>query len=280
MLSTNYLKIYWPTKRPKPYIWDRIERLITVLSPRFKIVRMESDLSASFLFERDDGRFAAIDFGDRDNPLKFDTKEIVKDPNCRFVLKCHVRPDNNNPKIRPFFYWDKAGKDFNTYFYRSLKKTKQTMYFRGNLHFDREKILTELEDLLNHNYRKRVNQNQFFKELAQHKIALSLRGMAKANHREFEAFAVGTPVIMEEFPNLFHVPLIPNHHYISVTPDERGLAKCIRDRLSQVDDDLLEFVRQNAMDYYDANIKFEKSVQWMLKLLELEPRPNHWDSQK
>ena len=154
------------------------------------------------------------------------------------------------------------------------------MYFRGNFHLGRQEILDQLEDLLNSSYKHRVGQGQFFKELAQHKIALSLRGMAKANHREFEAFAVGTPVIMEEFPNLFHVPLIPNHHYISVISDDRGLAECIRERLSQVDDDLLEFVRKNAMDYYDANIKFENSVQWMLKLLELEPRPSHWGSQK
>lgn len=280
MLATNYLKIHYPTKRPKPYIWDRIDQLISLISHRFKIVKVQSDLSASFLFETPDGRFTAIDFGDRDNPIKYDTKEIVKDTRCRFILKCHIRPDNDNPKIRPFFYWDKCGKDFKTDFYRSLKKTKETMYFRGNLHFGRDKVLSKLEDVLNPNYKKRVNQNRFFKELSQHRIALSLRGMAKSNHREFEAFAVGTPVIMEEFTNLFHVPLIPNHHYISVVPDDRELAECIRDRLSQVDDDLLEFIRQNAMEYYDANIKFEKSVQWMLKLLELEPHPSRQDLQK
>lgn len=268
MLITNYLKVHYPTKRPKTYIWDRIERLLSIMESRFKIVTVESDLSASFLFEQPTGSFTAIDFGDRDNSLKFDTKEVVKEAKCRFVLKCHVRPDNVNPKIRPFFYWDKAGRNFAPERYRSLKKNGK-MCFRGNCHLGREEILEQLGDLLNTDYRRRINQEQFFKEMAQSRIALSLRGMAKTNHREFEAFAVGTPVIMEYNPNLFHVPLTPDHHYISVNVDERGLAECIRDRLSQVDKEFLGFIRQNAMEYYDANIKFENSVQWMLKLLEL-----------
>ncbi len=280
MLITNYLKIHYPTKRPKPCIWDRIERLASLVSHRLKIVKVQSDLSNSFLFETADGYFAALDFGDRDNPLKFDTLKTLQDPKCRFVLKCQLRPENASDKVRPFFYSDKRGKDFHTGHYRSLEQKYDRMYFRGNTHCGRHDTLVELTDLLNPQWEHRVGQNQFFKELSQHKIALSLRGMGKANHREFEAFAVGTPVIMEKFTNLFHVPLIPNHHYISVSPDERGLAVCIRERLSQVDDDLLEFVRQNAMDYYDAHIKFGKSVQWMLKLLELEPCPNHWGSQK
>jgi hypothetical protein len=279
MLSTNFLKIHYPTKRPKPYIWDRVDRLITLIQPRFKIVKVQSDLSASIIFEKANGEFAAIDFGDRDNPAKFDTKELIKDNKCKFVLKCQLRPDNDNPKLKPFFYWDKMGKDFNIDHYRSLPKIHNKLYFRGNIHCGRHDTLSEMNDLLNPNWDIKVGHQQFFKELSQHKIALSLRGMAKTNHRELESFAVGTPVIMEENPNLHHVPLVPDYHYISVTHDGK-LSDCIRERLSQVDDELLEFVRRNAMNYYDDNIKFEKSVRWMMKLLELEPRPIHQDSQK
>jgi hypothetical protein len=165
---------------------------------------------------------------------------------------------------------DKMGRDFTNIIddLRALPKQYKRLYFRGNTHLGRQEVLNQLKDLLNRDQQS-VNPQTYLREMAQHKVALSLRGMAKTNHREFEAFAVGTPVIMERNPNVFYKNLIPNVHYVSVEPDERGLAECIRERLMQVDDAFLDFVAKNAMDYYDEYIRFDKSVLWMQKLLEL-----------
>jgi hypothetical protein len=186
------------------------------------------------------------------------------------VLKCHIRSDYHHPKVRPFFYFDKAGKNFTNQlpYFRSLPKASDKLYFRGNPHLGRQEVLNQLKDLLNEN-QEPIGQYDFYKELAQHKLALSLRGMAKANHREFEAFAVGTPVIMQENPNRFYKPLVPNFHYVSVEPNEQGLAACIRERLEQMDNEFLQFIANNAMEYYDKYIRFDNSVLWMQKLLEL-----------
>lgn len=243
--------------------------MLSLIQGRYRIIKAQSDLSASFIFEHGNGLFKAIDYGDRDNPVKFDTRDILKDPKCLFVLKCHIRPGYHHPKIRPFFYMDKAGKDFPALIdrLRKLPKHRNRLYFRGNTHLGRQDVLDQMKDLLNES-QESVGQNAYFRELAQHRIALSLRGMAKTNHREFEAFAVGTPVIMERNPNIFHKSLVPDFHYISFDPGDDFVGS-LRERLEQVDDEFLEFVRVNAMEYYDRHIRFDNSVLWMLKLLEL-----------
>lgn len=270
MLFANTLTIKYPRRRIKPYILERLSLLIEQVKQKYRISTTFCDLSDTVIFEHGDGTFKAIDFGDRDNPEKFDSKEIIENKKCAFVLKCQLRQTINHPKIRPFFYWDKGNKQFSADIPRYRKNTRnKNLYFRGNTHLGRKQILDKLSDVLNQGYDLRVAQEQYFMEMSRHRFALSLRGMAKSCHREFEAFAVGTPVIMQYFPNVFYVNLIPDFHYISVNEDERGLAACIRDRLGQVNEELWQFVRKNAMEYYDTYIRFESSVEWTRKLLEL-----------
>ena len=105
-----------------------------------------------------------------------------------------------------------------------------------------------------------------------------MMGLGRACHREFEAFAVGTPVIMPTFDNKFYTDLIPDHHYIAV-PRNPGdvqrkpqrVAKAIRERYEEVKDnqDFLNLIRNNAMGYYDKYLEYRESAEWFMRLLEL-----------
>jgi hypothetical protein len=150
------------------------------------------------------------------------------------------------------------------------------MYWRGNPHLNRKETIEELgSDYLRgieDGIWRAINQNQFYREMARCKLALSLPGLGKACHREFEAFAVGTPVIMPKFNNIYYENLKPDYHYVSFDPKGgRNMGSQIKSRYHEVvdDDEFLEFIRMNAMQYYDEYIRCDSSIQWMLKLLEL-----------
>jgi hypothetical protein len=155
---------------------------------------------------------------------------------------------------------------------RTCKKFREKVYWRGNPHAHREGTLHELSSILNHDYMEKRNKNVYYREMAQSKIALSLPGLGPSCHREFEAFAVRTPVIMPEFKNMYYENIIPNYHYISSEqqPSE-SMSEAILRRYYEVKDnqDLLDYVAHNAMQYYDKYCRFDVSVQWMLKMLEL-----------
>jgi hypothetical protein len=116
------------------------------------------------------------------------------------------------------------------------------------------------------------NKNIYYGEMARSQMALSLPGLGPSCHREFEGFAVGTPVLMPEFKNLYYEDILPNHHYVLAdqqSNESLGVAIIRRYHEVRYDRDLLEFVSRNAMEYYDKYCRFDVSVKWMIKLLEL-----------
>lgn len=253
---------------------DRINALIELIQDKYVISIRENDWKYSHMFEHSDGSYKVIDWGDRDNPIKIDTKDALTDRKCMYILKCQLRPGSPS-KLRPFFYFEKGGWEFNSQIeeLRANPKIKSTkMFWRGNPHVDREGVLASLgTEYLNNDFMEKRNKNVFYGEMSVAHLVLSLPGLGKACHREFEGFGVGTPVIMPEFKNTYFVDLKPNFHYISVNVDGRDMAEAIKERYHEVvnDKDFLSFVRQNAMTYYDTYIRIDQNVLWMKKLLEL-----------
>jgi len=254
---------------------DRIDGLINLIKNDYVISIRENDFKDSHMFEHTDGSYKVIDWGDRDNVIKIDSRSCLTDNKCQFVLKCQLRPESPE-KLRPFFYCDKGSAKFLQIFQelRSNPKNgfKSKMYWRGNAHLEREIVLTKLgSQYLNSDYMEKQHKDMFYQEMSHAKLALSLPGLGKACHREFEAFAVGTPVIMPRFDNLFYVNIIPNFHYVSVDVEGRDIAEAIKERYHEVinNTDFLAYIRQNAIEYYDNYIRLDKNVLWIKKLLEL-----------
>lgn len=271
--------IQMPLEDRRTYITERVDSLIQTLQSKYRVEIFQNThyLGVKFdqcmVFEHPDGMFKVIDWSDRDRPDKMESADIIKHPNCQFVLKCQYNPLWRTPKLRPFFYFEKTKpRNFSESIdhFRSLQKTNNKLYWRGNMHVGRETVIKRVGDLLNEGFDQNIAVDEFYKELASHKIALSLPGLGKSCHREFECFAVGTVVISPKFQNIYHVPLIPNYHYLSVdwgTPDE--IAASIRNRISTLEDSEIARIRANAIKYYDDNIRFESSIRWLEHLLEL-----------
>jgi hypothetical protein len=104
--------------------------------------------------------------------------------------------------------------------------------------------------------------------------------MGNICHREIEAFACGVPVLMPRHKNVLHDSLQPNVHYISVDAIEPqdsppAIGEKIAERYRQVIGDraLLAAVAENAMAWYDANVRFPNSLALTAELLGLLGRP-------
>jgi hypothetical protein len=266
----------------RTYIIDRVCLLIDKLKDKYlinlykKTNYLGENVKHCTIFEHEDGVFKIIDWSDRDNPEKMESRNLVKNFKCQYVLKCQYNPQWRCPKLRPYFYFEKTKpKEFYALSQKLIKKNKNKnknkLYWKGNVHLGRKNLLDSIADFLNFDYlENQVDANKFYEELSNYKLALSLPGLGNSCHREFECFALGTVVVAPLFKNIYHIPLIADFHYVAIyEKDPNHLAKAIKDRVSKICDDEIEFIKNNALTYYKNNISFEESVVWMEHLLEL-----------
>jgi predicted DNA-binding ribbon-helix-helix protein len=87
---------------------------------------------------------------------------------------------------------------------------------------------------------------------------------------------MGVVTLMPQLRNSTHSPLVPNVHYVSVAvdcarEDPKFTAAAIRETYERHrnDEEFLSFVRANAMDWYDKNVRFTESIPLTLRLLGL-----------
>lgn len=265
----------------RTYISERIESLLDKISDRYRVKFIKSSFYKGnyarqcAIFEHEDGTFKVVDWNDSSRLEKAKITPFLEDPKCQFVLKCQYNKRCRVNKVRPFFYFEKTNsRNFSLSLpsLRDSEKTSNKIYWKGNLHvgnlhLGRYDILTKIKDLLNEDWQERATASDFYQELSSHELAVSLPGMGKSCHREFECFAVGTAVIAPVFQNTYHMPLVPNYHYLAI--ESGPIDEKIRERVEKTTFDEIAEVRKNAMKYYDDFIRFEPSVKMIEHLLEL-----------
>lgn len=120
----------------------------------------------------------------------------------------------------------------------------------------------------------------YSKKLLQYKVALSISGRAEFCYRDIENFGMGIPIIRFEYKNELYNKLIPNYHYISVErPDDLPIdregderhAKMIEEKFMEVKDnlELLNFISDNAKDYYNQNLSQKGAIGTTYQILDL-----------
>ena len=269
-----------PQEHARSCVAQRMDGILHMWASHYHIEWIETKtyndikFDQCYVVEHEDGKFKVIDWSDRDNPTKMESGDIIHHHLCQYVLKCQYNPTYRVPKLRPFFYFEKTDpKGFSNICenLRDLPKTHEsTISWFGNFRLGRNEILHSLKDLLNYDYQETYPLTEYYQKTAQATLVLSLPGQGKTCHREFECFGLGTPVIAPKFKNIHHVPLIENVHYICVDCRKgQHMSDAIRDRINRVTDDELEFIRYNAMLYYDTYIRYENSLYWWSHLLEL-----------
>ena len=276
-MSKIPLKIILPWKNCPDYFVERLGSLINFLTCKYEINLIESknylglSNNACIIFEHASGCFKAIDLSDKSDLDTMECHELIKQDKCDFVLKCQYDSSKKISKLRPFFYFEKhSAKSFSNSLekLRSIEKKYNKIYWRGTFYKHRKKIIEPLKDLLNDNFDKCIDFRSYYKELASYHLALSLPGGGNSCHREFECFGIGTVVVAPKFKNNYYVPLEPNKHYICIEKC-KNVSDAIRSRFLSIQESEINYIRENALNYYDTYIRFEKSISWIANLLEL-----------
>lgn len=196
----------------------------------------------------------------------------------------HHVADIFRSKYSPWIYFPSNEYDLNHYFDLRKQKTDliDRMYFRGA-----ESYRPILKHLNSETYYGGGSIGGFYPyadELVNYKVALSLAGRGELCYRDIENMAMGVPMLRFEYLSEMYEPLKPNFHYISVErPDnlkswlkldregEKEHADMLTKRFLEVKDDkeFLDYVSQNAKDYYDNYLSPIASVEHTIKLLNL-----------
>lgn len=183
--------------------------------------------------------------------------------------------------IKPFSYvvyrtaFDKEYADKAYTGKKSAAYRKNGMLFRGLFYGEREyynKNNKHSEIICTNDHYKGLES--YVEELVTYKCGLSFTGAAEICHRDLEYFALGMPVIRPELKNTqFLEPLIPGYHYISTEAgSHEEKMHSINKKWDEVknDFDLLDFIGNNARDWYLRNGKLDTQAQLFVNSVDLK----------
>lgn len=208
---------------------------------------------------------------------------IVRDNRCKRILKCQYRTNVfREPvyqKVMPWTYFDRFWPKNEKALVESRESTRtsNSLYFRGADWAKRGRILEKLSKrgVIQSDFQI-VDFDAYFRESCQHRVALSLPGMADLCNRDVESFASGTCVLRPRLQNEFHNELVPNYHYISVDTkyykiDPVEVADKIEQRFREIADDhaFIAYIAGNAAQWYDENVRLDAAMKLTSQLLGL-----------
>lgn len=220
-----------------------------------------------------------IDFQDQVSPRRITINKVIHYPRVKKILKCFYREGlyTEGPwtKCQPYFYTEKDPETWQKYLQQLRRGSRNNteLYFRGTKCFGQRKHILPKLEIINQK-RGKLELEKYIEECCSYKLSLSLPGVANTCHREIEMFGAGVPVLMPIQKTRFNDKLIPDKHYVAVKCDDNKdspeeVANKITERYYQVIDDnnYLEYVRDNAIKWYDRNILISSRSKVTMSLL-------------
>lgn len=283
---TDYLKIYFEVEENRFFENADKER---------RHIKLDKGISNDFLVldceyiieNKENGEFHILSVSDI---LTHSCLNERANPYCKTILFSQFHPKNVEIHVKEYFYKYKPWvyfqclfQDLDMWYYKRqyIKEKSNTLYFRGTSHQDRT-FLSHLDPNFISNLHS-VDSLQYFNELINHKLALSIDGRGEFCYRDIECFACGVPIIRFEYESVLAQPLIPNYHYISIPrPSDMKLyrlgskehADILMKKYFEVinNEELLNFISKNAREYYEKNLTFNNILKNTHSLLNL----NSW----
>jgi hypothetical protein len=151
------------------------------------------------------------------------------------------------------------------------KKPNNELFFRGYLHGMRRKLHLLNEIPMSE---ERIEPFDYFKELTNNKICLSLNGVGEICFRDIEILSSGSVLLRPLLKQKLHNELIPNVHYIpfeeSFDPAEQ--MEIIKEKYNEIkdNDDLLREVSKNGYQWYRENGTPQSNVDILKNILNID----------
>jgi hypothetical protein len=182
----------------------------------------------------------------------------------------------------PWIYFPSNLYDLNELYNKRQKISSliDKFYFRGS-GLEHRPMIKHFNQQLFYGGGSIGNFENYANEAIQYKIGFSCAGSAQFCYRDIEYMAMGIPMLRFEYTNEMSPNLIPNFHYISITPPYDCLsehtmtnehAQIVENKFLEIKNDIefLQFISNNAREYYLNFIHDINGIQNTLQILKIE----------
>jgi len=247
-------------------------------------------------YENED-RYTLLSLSDYQSPMHrfFIERNNEKDQIFYSQMAGSTYYDNKNRKynfkVNNFIYLPKTLLiDYDEYYNMRKEETEylDKFIFRGNVMGRGRMTIPMFENNEYFTGYKGINIKDYYKELTNHKISLSVPGTGELCYRDIECMAIGIPILRYEFLTELNPKLIPNYHYISIDriePESMGSGLKFRTerkggqdyyegyikRFMEVkdDDEFLSTISKNARKYYEDYLHPKSLINHVLNITKL-----------
>lgn len=151
------------------------------------------------------------------------------------------------------------------------EKPNNELTFRGYFHGMRN-MLNALNEIPMQNVK--ISTFEYFTELTNNKICLSLNGAAEICNRDLEIMAAGSVLLRPLLKQKFHNELVPNVHYIPFDNSDNPVEqmRIIKDKYNEIknDDNLLRKISTNGHEWYLKNGTVQANVDILKSILNMD----------
>jgi hypothetical protein len=152
------------------------------------------------------------------------------------------------------------------------EKEDKSLSFRGFLYGDRLRLskLNKIKVI----DQKIFPEENYFKELTNTKVCLSLNGVAEICNRDMEILSAKSVLLRPKLTQKFHNELIDGYHYIGFDydSDPNRQSEIILDKFNEIinNDEFLNFISKNGYEWFLNNGTINSNVKILTEIINLE----------
>ena len=220
---------------------------------------------------KENGKYILISYWDRAIEFTWDANGWEHEKMVDLITSSGVHEKMNVTSFSYTCYSLEFEKNCEKNIKKFKDKEKNGLLFRGFLYNHRKMMQNHKPDIFSE---KRLDVHDYFNELNDNKICLSLNGAAEVCNRDMEILACGSVLLRPKLDQIFHNPLLENHHYISVekVEDPKNQIDLLIEKYNSIkgDNDYLENIANNGHDWFLKNATVKSNVDILKKIVNIE----------
>jgi hypothetical protein len=223
------------------------------------------------IFNKENSKYITISYWDRALELTWDGNGWDHKNNVEIITSSGVHVPM---KFTPFSYVCYSKKFEELSLSQSLSfmdKTNTSLKFRGYLYAERLSMSKYKPEYFP---KERISVEEYFEEINNTKISLSLNGAGEICNRDMEILACGSVLLRPILKQKFHNELTPGVHYVGVecVDNPNKQFDLLLKKYEEIKDnyEFLSKISSNGLNWFRKNGSINANVELLKKIIDLE----------